>query len=64
MLERISNLKKIRAHLKLSSAMFDHAAKGTSGEAALVQLRIAAECRNLDQEIDKLTKLLWKSTLH
>jgi hypothetical protein len=64
MLERISDLKKIRARLQSSSAIFNHAAKGTTGEAALVQLRIAAECRNLDQEIDKLTKLLWKSILH
>jgi hypothetical protein len=65
MLERISNLKKLRMHLQLSSERFDDdAAKDVSGAAALEQLRIAAECRNLDREIDKLTNRLWKSLHH
>jgi hypothetical protein len=65
MLQRISDLRKLKIHLQSLSAKFDDgAANDVSGEAALEQLRIAAECRNLDQEITKLSNRLWMSMHH
>jgi hypothetical protein len=58
MLLRIEHLTKLRAFLQATSAKLDgEAATVMDGATALERSRLAAECRNLDREIELLTAL-------
>jgi hypothetical protein len=65
MLTKLAALTKLRLSLQMkAAALNEDAAANPDAAAALEQLRLSAECRDLDGQIGTLASKIWKKRRH